>query len=131
MFPNTYDLLQEVTTLLTTHKLKISTAESITAGRFASLLTSIPGSSVYFDSALIVYSNAAKTNLLNIDQQVIAKHGAVSTETAALMSTNLLKLTNTQVGISLTGNAGPEPMESQGTEMWSIFYLAFCVHFQP
>ncbi len=113
MYENIYDVLNKISKILESNNLKISSAESITAGRFASLLTSIPGSSKYFDSALVTYSNNSKINLLKIDENVLNKHGAVSEEIANQMVQNLYNLTKTNICISFTGNAGPIPMEGK------------------
>lgn len=88
-------------------KLKISVAESCTGGLISKLLTDIPGSSDFFYSGIVTYSNEAKINLLNINSNIISKYGAVSEECAVAMVTGLHKITNCDICIATTGIAGP------------------------
>jgi len=93
--------------LLIDNKLKISIAESCTGGSLASLLTKIPGASNYFDRAYIVYSNQAKIEVLNVGAEKIDKFGAVSDIVALEMARGVLKNTNADIVVSITGVAGP------------------------
>ncbi|MBC7324635.1 MAG: CinA family protein, partial [Moorella sp. (in: Bacteria)] len=70
-------------------------------------LTSIPGSSNYFTGGLVTYSNAAKVKLLGVAEETLAIHGAVSPETAAAMATGVRLVMGTDIGLSITGIAGP------------------------
>ena len=91
------------------HKnIKISLAESCTGGLVSSSLTSVGGSSNYFDCSLITYSNKSKINLLNVRESLINKNGAVSNEVSKSMAENLYKITKNNLCISITGIAGPE-----------------------
>ena len=85
----------------------IATAESCTAGLLSSLLTQAPGSSKYFILGAATYSNEAKKKILGIPASIIRKNGAVSKETALLMTKNVRKLAKADFGISITGIAGP------------------------
>ena len=89
-------------------KLKISFAESCTGGMLASSITSISGASKVFNLGFITYSNQAKINVLKINKALIKKHGAVSAECCASMVTNLSKMSNAQINVSITGIAGPK-----------------------
>jgi len=93
--------------LLTSRKLKIAVAESCTGGLIANKITNVPGSSVYFDRGLVTYSNKSKIQLLNVAENMIKKHGAVSKEVAKAMAQNIRQLANVDIGISTTGIAGP------------------------
>jgi len=86
----------------------ISTAESCTGGFVASQLTSIPGSSRYFEGSVISYSNAVKTSLLGVSGQTLDTYGAVSEQTAKEMAEGARKALNTTYAISTTGIAGPD-----------------------
>ena len=85
--------------------LKLSVAESVTGGKFASLITSISGASNYFKLGIICYSNEAKKKILKIDQLILKNKGAVSKETAEAMLRGILKLISVDFALSFTGNA--------------------------
>ena len=99
--------IQTLANLLTHENLKVSVAESCTAGALASVLTSISGASGYFDRGYITYSNRAKTEVLNVDPQVIGDEGAVSEEVALEMVKGVVNQSNSNVAVSITGVAGP------------------------
>ncbi len=82
---------------------KISTAESCTAGYISKLLTSIAGSSEYFEGSLIVYSNKAKINVLGVDKELIDKHTEVSAEVACRMAERVKEVMGTDYSIATTG----------------------------
>lgn len=86
---------------------RISTAESCTGGLISHRLTNIPGSSNYFDRGVIVYSNESKIDMINVPQDVIMKHGAVSEQTAKAMAEGVRDLAKTDIGLAVTGIAGP------------------------
>ncbi|OGU41948.1 MAG: hypothetical protein A2X61_11815 [Ignavibacteria bacterium GWB2_35_12] len=85
----------------------VSVAESCTGGLLGGAFTDIPGSSDYFIGGVIVYSNAAKLNILGVPKEIIDKFGAVSEETAIELAKNVREKFNTDYGISVTGIAGP------------------------
>ncbi len=84
----------------------ISLAESCTGGMISRNLTSLDGSSLFFNGACITYSNKMKEDLLNVPGETIAKYGAVSHQTALAMVKGLKKLTGSEILISVTGVAG-------------------------
>lgn len=86
---------------------RVATAESCTGGLLAKRLTDISGSSKYFNSSVVSYSNEAKINILGIKRELIKKHGAVSREVAREMAKGIKKITGSNIGISITGIAGP------------------------
>lgn len=102
------ELEEVVGALLKQRKLKIAVAESCTGGLLGGRITNIPGSSEYFERGLVVYSNLSKTELLGIPQTLIEKHGAVSAETAAAMAKGIQHAAHTDLGLSITGIAGPD-----------------------
>ena len=82
-------------------------AESCTGGWIAQVLTSIPGSSDWFERGFVVYSDAAKIELLGVPQTVLDSDGAVSEPVARAMAVGALTHSNAQVAMSVTGIAGP------------------------
>jgi len=93
--------------LLKEKKMKLAVAESCTGGLLASKLTSIPGSSDYFDRGVITYSNQAKTQILGVPEEIINKFGAVSPQVAEAMAKGIVKTSGADLGIAVTGIAGP------------------------
>ena len=86
----------------------ISVAESCTGGLIGNLLTGVPGSSRYFKGGVVVYSNESKVDLLNVSQETIEKYGAVSDPTVREMAEGVKKRMNTDIGLAVTGIAGPD-----------------------
>jgi len=96
-----------VASLLKNRALTLSVAESCTGGLVTDRLTNIPGSSTFLDRGVVVYSNNSKTELLGVPVQTLNKFGAVSEETAILMAEGVRKLGKTDLGLAITGIAGP------------------------
>jgi nicotinamide-nucleotide amidase len=86
---------------------KVTVAESCTGGLAAGAITSVPGSSDWFDAGFVTYSNAAKTAMLGVPQSVLAVHGAVSEETARAMAVGALARSGADLAVAVTGIAGP------------------------
>lgn len=84
-----------------------ATAESCTGGGVAQAITEIAGSSEWFECGFITYSNASKTELLDVPAALIAQHGSVSEEIAAAMAQGALANSNAHISLSTTGIAGP------------------------
>lgn len=93
--------------LAKSQNIKVVTAESCTGGLIASCLTSIPGSADVLDSGFVTYSNEAKTGLLDIPNDMIERHGAVSEEVAEAMVAGALAHSGANLAVSATGIAGP------------------------
>lgn len=87
--------------------LLLATAESCTGGGVAQAVTEIADSSDWFDCGFVAYSNASKTELLEVPAALIAQHGAVSEEIAAAMAEGALANSNAHLTLSTTGIAGP------------------------
>lgn len=85
----------------------VAIAESCTGGLIGHRLTQVPGSSAYVDRILVCYSNEAKTDLLGVPKAILTRHGAVSAEVAAAMAKGVRERSNVDVGLSITGIAGP------------------------
>ena len=93
--------------LMTSRGLTLAVAESCTGGLVGHRLTSVSGSSNYFDRGLVAYSNRAKAELLNVPRQVLNDYGAVSQETAMAMAKGVMEASRTTLGLATTGIAGP------------------------
>jgi nicotinamide-nucleotide amidase len=87
--------------------LHIATAESCTGGLVAGTLTDIAGSSDVVDCGFVTYSNEAKQAMLGVPAAILARHGAVSGETAAAMALGALKNSRADIAVAITGIAGP------------------------
>ena len=98
---------QVVAELLKKNGLTISTAESCTGGLLGNLLTDIPGSSDYFHRGVISYSNDSKSEFLGVDADLFDTVGAVSKEVVEQMATGIKKISSTDIGIGISGIAGP------------------------
>ncbi|MEY8706978.1 competence/damage-inducible protein A [Bacteroides faecichinchillae] len=93
--------------LLKKKKLTVSTAESCTGGSIAARLTSISGSSEYFNGGIVAYSNDVKMGLLHVSSETLAQHGAVSEETVIEMVKGAMKALKTDCAVATSGIAGP------------------------
>ncbi len=93
--------------MLAERKLKLATAESCTGGLVGHRLTNVPGSSGYLEGGVIAYSYEAKERLLGVHHDTLYEHGAVSAETALEMARGVRKALGTDIGIAVTGIAGP------------------------
>lgn len=100
-------LAQSVARLLVASGVTISLAESCTGGLIASQLTAIPGASAFLERAAVTYADSAKVSWLKIPTQLLEKEGAVSATTARLMARGIRRASRTQLGLAVTGIAGP------------------------
>jgi nicotinamide-nucleotide amidase len=111
-------LEQIVGEMLRQRVLRIATAESCTGGLLASRLTDIAGSSDYVERGVVCYSNRAKTELLGVPEEMIREHGAVSEPVALAMARGIRERSGTDLGVAITGIAGPDggtPTKPVGT----------------
>ena len=106
--------------LLSKQNKTISTAESCTGGRIASLLSSVPGSSNYFKGSVVSYATEAKVNVLGISQNLIDEFSVVSAEVASAMALSVKDLLKTDYALATTGNAGPSKGDSDA-EIGAVF----------
>ncbi len=98
---------EELVELLKAKNLKIATAESCTGGMVSSYITAVSGASQVFEMGLVTYSNRIKSQKLGVKVETLEKLGAVSRETAAQMAENVRKTADSDIGLSVTGVAGP------------------------
>jgi len=100
-------IAEEVGRLLRSKGLTVSVAESCTGGRLGNMLTDVPGSSDYFLGGVISYSNDAKVSLLGVNSKTLKVKGAVSEEVAIQMAAGARTKLGADIGIGITGIAGP------------------------
>jgi nicotinamide-nucleotide amidase len=101
------ELAKKVGERLKATKRQLVTAESCTGGWVAQAVTSVAGSSSWFERGFVTYSNAAKQELLGVRQKTLDAHGAVSEETAREMATGALGEIKGGIALAVTGVAGP------------------------
>lgn len=107
MTDSTHEMAAEILRRCSAGSIRIATAESCTGGMIAAALTAIAGSSDVFECGYVVYSNAAKTNMLGVPADLINTHGAVSAEVACAMAEGARLKSNVALALSVTGVAGP------------------------
>ncbi|MDM8560363.1 CinA family protein [Candidatus Parabeggiatoa sp. HSG14] len=108
------------------------TAESCTGGWLAEAVTAIAGSSAWFDRGFITYSNVAKQEMLGVSSETLAKYGAVSKQTVLEMVNGALAHSHAQVGVAISGIAGPSggtPDKPIGT-VWIAYAVPHNVYAQ-
>lgn len=99
---------ESVIKLLREKNMTFSAAESCTGGELAKRFTDMPGASAFFKGGVVTYTNEAKAKLLGIDTALIEEKGAVSYEVAKAMAENVRALLGTDIGVGVTGLAGPD-----------------------
>ncbi|KGG90356.1 CinA family protein [Comamonas thiooxydans] len=104
---NIEELVRQLAARLTEKGWMLATAESCTGGMIAAACTDLAGSSQWFERGFVTYSNEAKTEMLGVPAELIAKHGAVSEEVVRAMAEGAIRHSRAQVSIAVTGIAGP------------------------
>ena len=99
---------EELVALLKQKELKIATAESCTGGMLSTYITAVAGASKVFELGVTSYSNQIKNTILKVDDKTLTEHGAVSKQTALQMAKNVRNIANADIGVSVTGVAGPD-----------------------
>ena len=107
------DLQTAVVRLLTEKERKVAVAESCTGGYLAKRITDVSGSSKVFECGICSYSNRIKHQLLGVSERTLEEYGAISEQTATEMASGVRKLSEADIGISVTGNAGPTADEGK------------------
>ncbi|MBF0568505.1 MAG: CinA family protein [Nitrospirae bacterium] len=102
-----YTLTRRVVEAAAAKKISITTAESCTGGMIAGFITSVPGSSSVFCGGAVTYSNTLKENFLGVSPETLRNYGAVSHQTALEMSLGIREATAADLGLAVTGIAGP------------------------
>ena len=109
-----FEIARQVVELLKQKNLKIATAESCTGGMVSSYLTAVPGASQVFELGITSYSNRIKNELLKVQGKTLEACGAVSRDTAKQMAENVRKISGADIGVSVTGVAGPDSQDGFG-----------------
>ena len=105
--PDLKDLGQQLGLMLRARNSVIATAESCTGGWIAQAITSVSGSSDWFSCGLVTYSNDSKVALLGVEEELLARHGAVSEQVVLAMVDGVLARSGADCAIATTGIAGP------------------------
>ena len=103
-----FALAQQVGERLVTLRKSIAVAESCTGGLLGAALTDVPGSSAYFLGGVISYADQVKVDQLGIPEATLRQYGAVSEQVAAAMASGVRQLLHADIGVSITGVAGPK-----------------------
>jgi nicotinamide-nucleotide amidase len=103
--------LTELIGVLKTKGETVATAESLTGGLVAAVLTSVPGSSAVVRGGLVVYATLLKHELAGVDADLLAEHGPVHPDVAAQLADGARRVCGSTWGIGLTGVAGPDPQD--------------------
>lgn len=98
---------------LTARELTVATAESLTGGLLAALLTETPGSSAVFRGGIVCYATDLKTSLVGVDSALLGQVGAVHPDVAAQLARGAARTCGASIGLGLTGVAGPDPQDEQ------------------
>ncbi len=106
-------LAKRVVSLLTEKEMKIATAESCTAGLLSGRLTEVPGVSAVFECGIAAYSKEIKHQMLGVPESILEQRGAVSPETAGAMAVGARRAGGADIGIGITGVAGPDTSEGK------------------
>jgi nicotinamide-nucleotide amidase len=101
----------ELVQLLRAHGLTVATAESLTGGLVSAVIVDVPGASDVLRGAVVAYANEIKRDVLGVDAELLAERGAINATTAAQMAVGIRNLMGSDVGISTTGVAGPDPAD--------------------
>lgn len=117
-------LEETVGRLLKERDLTIAIAESCTGGNICNIITNVAGSSKYFERGVVSYSNAAKVELLNVNEDIVTKHGAVSQEVAMQMAEGIKSTSGTDIGLSVTGILGPSGATTD--KPVGLIYIGYC-----
>lgn len=115
------NLQQQVVNMLRKNRMKLATAESCTAGMLSGRITEIPGASEVFEMGVTAYANYIKIQALGVDEGLIARRGAVCDEVAVQMAVGIRTMCNADIGVGITGVAGPG--ESEGKPA-GLVYIA-------
>ena len=116
------ELNEVVVRILKEKRLKLSSAESATGGMFASSITDVSGSSKVFDTSFVTYSNESKMKNLGVKSETIDKYSVSSPEVAIEMATGVIRATESDIAVAITGNAGPDVYEGQHAGLAFVGY---------
>jgi len=119
---NIYQLSEKLGLLLKKRRVFVVTAESCTGGLLASSITDVAGSSAYFERGFVVYSNASKQEVLGVKAESLEQFGAVSEQVAKEMADGALHASNAEIGVAITGLAGPNTNIQEGPAVGTVCF---------
>ena len=128
----TQEICEQLARWLSGRGWMMASAESCTGGLIAATCTDLAGSSVWFERGFVTYSNAAKTDMLGVDAQLIGQHGAVSEPVARAMALGAVRHSQAQVAVAVTGIAGPSggSVDKPVGTVWFGWAVGTAVHTQ-
>ncbi|GAB3763316.1 PncC family amidohydrolase [Nocardioides ginsengisegetis] len=109
----TPDPVADVHRLLAERGATVATAESLTGGRLAALLTGVPGASATYVGGAVTYATALKVSMLGVPETLVAEHGVVSAECARAMAEGMRRVAGATYALATTGVAGPDLQEGK------------------
>jgi len=124
------NLAEKLVSALEAKGWSVATAESCTGGWVSGAIVSVPGSSSVINASIVTYSNESKAKFVGVSQENLKNFGAVSQQVAEQMASGVAKLFDANIGISVTGIAGPggaTPQKPLGT-VWFGFYINGTTH---
>ena len=121
---NNDDVSGEIVKILRKNNLKISFAESITGGMLSSAITDISGASKVMETSFVTYSNDSKNKNLNVSKNTLDKFGAISENTAFEMAKGIKEKSKADIGVSTTGEAGPNSSETEVGNVYTCIYFS-------
>ncbi len=108
-----HDEAADLLTTLQEQALSLSTAESLTGGLLGAAITAVPGASAVYLGGVVTYATSLKSTLLGVPDAVVQHEGVVSAPCAEAMAVGVRRLTVADLGVAVTGVAGPEPQEGK------------------
>ncbi|MDD7352779.1 MAG: competence/damage-inducible protein A [Peptoniphilaceae bacterium] len=121
---NNDDVAKEIVRILNKNNLKISFAESITGGMLSAAITDVSGASSVMETSFVTYSNNSKNKNLGVSKDTLEEFGAISENTAYEMARKVKEKTNANIGVSTTGEAGPNSSETEVGNVFTCIYLS-------
>lgn len=121
---NNDDVSGEIVKILRKNNLKISFSESITGGMLSSAITDISGASKVMETSFVTYSNDSKNENLNVSKNTLDKFGAISENTAFEMAKGIKEKSKADIGVSTTGEAGPNSSETEVGNVYTCIYFS-------
>jgi PncC family amidohydrolase len=115
------EIVNRITEFLKREGCGLSIAESCTGGFITHIITNTPGASKFLDLSIVCCSKSSKIKVLGISESLLEKKGMISEETAVAMAHAVRRLGNSDIGLSITGNAGPDIIEGKGA---GLVYIA-------
>ena len=126
--PEIFALASQVGERLRRERRSLAVAESCTGGLLGAAVTDVPGSSAYFLGGVISYADRVKVEQLHVPEATLRRYGAVSEQTAAAMATGVRELLRADIGVSITGVAGPD---AEGSKPVGLTFIGIATPTRP